>query len=103
MQEEVKGCGRHHNTAVSPSFLVDLGIHIKKRPVYVKRKKFLETHSHDRRVRDPDDLTKLDHAAVQFATNGRSVNFVIPPNGTSVSLPEAGITVQTGTVAGTIS
>lgn len=49
-----------------------------------------------------DSSTPADDPAIQFSTNGRTVDFTVPANSTQVPLP-SGLMLQTGSVAGTIT
>ncbi len=51
---------------------------------------------------EPDADEAADDPAIQFSTGGRSAEFTIPANSTQVDVP-AGLAVQTGSVAGTIT
>jgi hypothetical protein len=50
----------------------------------------------------PDTIHNTDDAAVRFGNGARTLDFVLPAQATSVTLP-SGAAVQTGTLAGTIT
>jgi len=51
---------------------------------------------------EPDAVNPADDPAVQFSTGGRKVNFTIAANATQAAFPGGALSLQTGTVAGTI-